>query len=293
MALVVDRAQALSTGLTAREVDARVRSGRWIVLRRGVYLTQPALPSDPAHRHACLVAAAVLATSTPCVGSHTSAALVHGLPLLRRPSGPPVLTRAPGTPGNEVARRVADVPPEHCCLVLGAPVTTLARTAVDLARTGTAMDAVVVLDAVLGRIPRSELDPVLDLQRGWPGSARARGRVARADGRAESALESVSRLQFARLGLPAPELQVVLPLPGGGTARVDFLWRAHRTVGEADGRAKYGRPEDLWSEKRREDALRDSGLEVFRFGWSEAFHRPEVLRDRALRAFARAGRRAA
>lgn len=293
MPLVLDRAQALASGLTPQQVDARVRSGRWLSLRRGVYLTQGALPEDPALRHACLVTAAALASSVPCVGSHASAALVHGLPLLQRPDGPPVLTRPPGTAGSAVARLVADVPAEDRCVVHGAPVTTLARTAIDLARTTAALDAAVVLDAALGRVRREELERVLDRQQGWPDSARARLRLGRADGRAESALESVSRVQLARLGLPPPELQVVVPLARGGTARVDFLWRALRTVGEADGRAKYDRPEDLWREKRREDALRDTGFEVFRFGWAEALHRPELLRERALRAFARAERHAA
>ena len=75
--------------------------------------------------------------------------------------------------------------------------------------------------------------------------------------------------------------------------RVEFLWCAQRTVGEADGRLKYATRDDLWAEKRREDALRDAGFEVVRFGWADVLHRPEVLRDRVRRAFARAGLRAA
>lgn len=292
--LVLSRAQALAEGRTAVEVDALVRSGRWRSLHRGIYLTVPDLPDDGAHRHACLVVAACLATSTACVGSHTSAAQVHGLPLLRTPAGPPVLTRLRTAAGSEVARLVSDVPADHRGVVLEAPVTTLPRTAVDLARGGIDdLEAAVVLDAALRRASRAELEQVLAHQRGWPGSARARVRLARADGRVESPLESVGRLRFAQLGLPVPELQVLVGGREGPIGRVDFLWPEQRTVGEADGRLKYRDPRDLYLEKRREDDLRDAGLEVFRFGWYDALHRPERLRERALQAFARARRRAA
>jgi very-short-patch-repair endonuclease len=78
-------------------------------------------------------------------------------------------------------------------------------------------------------------------------------------------------------------------------ARVDFLWPGQRTVGEFDGKIKYGRllkpgqslDEVLYDEKLREDALRDLGWQVVRWRWQD-LHRHGVLRDRVLRAFARA-----
>lgn len=291
--MVLTRAQALAAGRTPEQVDALVRSGRWLALRRGVYLTRPGLPDDPAVRHACLVAAGTLATSAPCVGSHRSAVLVHGLPLLHAPPSDAVLTRTASTSGNDVARLASDVPVAHRCVVHGASVTTLARSAVDVARTTDDLEAAVVLDAALRRVPREDLEEVLARQAGWPGSARARVRVTRATGLCESPLESVGLLRCAQQGLPPPDLQVLVGDDEGPLARVDFLWREHRTVGEADGRRKYATAADLWREKQREDALRDAGYEVFRFGWADALHRPEVIRERALRAFARGGRRAA
>jgi very-short-patch-repair endonuclease len=77
-------------------------------------------------------------------------------------------------------------------------------------------------------------------------------------------------------------------------ARVDFLWREERTVGEFDGRIKYGRllqpgqtPEDvIFAEKVREDLLRDLGWTVVRWLWRDLY-RSGVLRDRVLRALAR------
>ncbi len=265
-----------------------------------VYTVEGTAPRSAAQRHAIEVAAAVLVTGSDAVGSHESAAVVHELPMLRAHTGPPVLSRARPRRGVRpdavrAARLVSQVPEHHRTVAHGAPVTTLARTAADLARRGRPLSAVVVLDAVLrAQVGRAEVAAVLDDCRGWPGSARARSWLAFADGRAESPLESIGRWRFAEAELPPPDLQVTLGGTDGPIGRVDFCWRALRTVGEADGFTKYrttdGVPDFsvLRAEKLREDALRDAGFAVFRFTWDEAVRRPAVLEQRALRAFARA-----
>jgi hypothetical protein len=129
-------------------------------------------------------------------------------------------------------------------------------------------------------------------------SAHRRGNTAAlravefADGRAESPDESRSRVAIARCGLPVPILQHRFEIAGG--ARVDFWWPEHGTVGEFDGRVKYGRllrpgqdpAEVLWEEKRREDALRDTGASVVRWVWDE-IPTFDPVADRIRRAFAR------
>jgi hypothetical protein len=97
-------------------------------------------------------------------------------------------------------------------------------------------------------------------------------------------------------GLPRPELQQEIFGPDGRlVARVDFRWKEYNTVGEFDGKIKYGRllkpgqriEDVIFEEKVREDAVRDLGLQVVR--WiSRDLYRPGVLRERVLRAFARA-----
>lgn len=228
MDLVVTSRQALEHGRTEAEVDALVRSRRWRPLCRAVYLTRPDLPSDPAAAHAALVAAVVLASSVPSIGSHRSAAVVHGLPLLARAPAAPVVTRLQVHQDRPPRRRSAvleaQVPLEHRAIVHGAPVTSLARTAVDLARTTDDVESVVVLDAALRRVDVDALTAVLSLQRGRPGSRTAAGRLAFADRLSESALESVGRLRFHQQGLPSPRLQVDLGDVTGPVGRVDFLW---------------------------------------------------------------------
>lgn len=299
------RREALQAGFDLRTINARVRSGDWTALRRAVYAETERLPVDPAERHAADVAAAARATSQDVVGSHESAALVHELTTFVRYEGPPVLSRLreprrcrPG--GTSPAGLVSHVPEHHRTELLGAAVTTAARTAVDLARKGPALSGVVVLDSALRReVPRHELEEVLGVARGWPGSRRAAELVALADGRAESALESVGRYRMWQSGLPRPELQIPLYDAVGLMGYPDFLWEELRVIGEADGLLKYRgddpeAPPDLRDrdalarEKLREDRFRDAGYEVFRFTWEIAVHRPAVLEQRALRAFARA-----
>ena len=127
---------------------------------------------------------------------------------------------------------------------------------------------------------------------------QARHYVAFADGRAESGLESVGRWRMHQAQLPPPELQVVLRDADGVIGRVDFHWKAYRTVGEADGSSKYRSADGtadfaaLRQEKLREDRLRDCGEEVFRFTWDEAVRRPVVLEQRARRVARGLARRA-
>jgi hypothetical protein len=106
----------------------------------------------------------------------------------------------------------------------------------------------------------------------------------------------VSRVRLHEEGLPVPELQQdIYGQDGRFVARVDFCWNEQRTIGEFDGKIKYGRllkpgqsiEDVLFEEKRREDALRDLGWQIVRWLWSDLY-RPGVIKDRVVRAFARA-----
>ena len=94
-----------------------------------------------------------------------------------------------------------------------------------------------------------------------------------------------------------PQAQVQIhSLDGRFIARVDFLWPELGIVGEAAGRVKYGglpgqstklSRDPLWFEKRREDDLRQGGLEVIRWGTVDLGSFSRVFRafdEAALRA---------
>ncbi|MCW2542595.1 MAG: hypothetical protein JWM40_147 [Frankiales bacterium] len=200
----------------------------------------------------------------------------------------PVAEAERATSGNE---QVGPLALDERALVGRLAVTSLARTAVDLARLDEWRSAVVTADAALRRgATRAELEASLARSAGRRGIARAVSVVAFADGLSESPLESISRCEMSKAQVPEPELQVSVWADGEFIARVDYLWREARTVGEADGRSKYESVEDLYAEKRREERLRSLGFEVVRWDWDTAFAGGRAFQDLIERALAR-GRR--
>lgn len=275
---VFTRRQALEAGVTPAQIRV-LTAGAWFVLRRGVYADRArATALSPEARHVLDAAAFVLASRLGPVASHGTGALVHGLPLLGGLPEVPQLTRPPRscddtsrTPGLHVATLLL----ADCTSVGGVPVTTPARTAIDVARTKPAREGLVVADAVLHRlVPHEELFAVAQAHRSWPGGPQALRVAGFADGRAETPLETLTRLAYRQERLPAPESQVEVWRDGRFVALVDFLFRDQRTVGEADGMGKYDQPGSLRAEKRREEDLRRCGLEVVRNTWDEVWHAP-------------------
>jgi hypothetical protein len=169
--------------------------------------------------------------------------------------------------------------------------TTPAWTVVDIARRSTFRSGVVSADSALRlSCGREELQEVLDFCRHWPGRRRAVDVCEFADGRAESPLESISRVFMRDWDLPAPELQHPIYDGTGLVGRVDFYWPAYRVVGEADGLLKYD-PSVGRLEKLRAMRLEDLDHELVRWTWDEIWRRPEQVHARIRRAFRRAGRR--
>jgi hypothetical protein len=179
----------------------------------------------------------------------------------------------------------------------------------DAGRTVSFEAGVVLGDAVLRHLSPDvqRLHQIVrDDERDWPGAVTAGRVIGFADPRAETVGESRSRVMLARIGLPAPDLQKVFCRPDGEIyARTDFWIEAHQTVGEFDGKVKYGRAlyeqsgdlgdvdlgAVLFAEKRREDDIRTDGAEVVRWTWSELDGHDRTIRGRFEAAFARAARR--
>jgi len=115
--------------------------------------------------------------------------------------------------------------------------------------------------------------------------------MALVDPRSESVGESRTRLVLVAAGLEVRS-QVKVVDRGAILARVDLLV-AGRVVVEFDGAVKYaddasGRT--LYTEKKREDRLRELGFEVVRVTWADLAH-PEVVLQRVRAALVRAATR--
>ncbi len=286
---VFTRAQARSCGWTDAAITRAIDSGRVRRVRHG-YLTcntDPSLVLD-------IVAAAQACPNG--VVSHRSAAALWRIPIVGRRAGRPELTVAPDGIGSLAGAGLyrATLRPDDVESVAGMPVTSPARTAVDLARHLPFTAGVAALDHVLNRrlATADDIDDVLCACWNWPGIRRARHVAAAADGRAESPLESVSRLVFARLGLPAADLQPrIFDARQIFCGRCDFYWDDFGVVGEADGRDKYDGREVLWEEKERQEGLERLGIVVVRWGWTVATKRTQELRNRLGDGFERGRQR--
>lgn len=186
--------------------------------------------------------------------------------------------------------------------VAGFRATSLARTVVDVACALPPLLAVPVGDAALrAGLPLADLAAYLERIRPRHGVAQARRTATLLDSRSESPGESMSRVVFAEHDIPKPTPQLkVYDDRGRFVGRSDFGWEEERTLGEFDGRSKYGRlllkpgqtPEEaLFDEKQREDRLRDLGWQIVRWIWADLYA-PAAFLERLQRAFVR-GRRAA
>ena len=281
------RRQALDAGFDPGEIRASLRSGEWVTVRRGVYVTQGrwrAVANDRAERHRIEVAAAFLVTTGDVVASHGSACPVLGLATTSTVDDPVSLTRTTGEShrGLTLTIRVAPLDPDEVVVIDGMPTTSAPRTILDLARMWSFRDAVVTADDALrqGHVSREELINLHIRRHSWPRAGRVSRVIGFADGRSESVGESLSRVVFAEGGLPPPTLQYEVRDGQELVARVDFCWEDEGVIGEFDGRVKYTDRDVLMREKRREDRLRAMGWRFLRFGW-EDIQRPRTLCARA------------
>ncbi len=295
------RSDLLAAGYDDRDLRQRIRLGAWVRIRRGAYAEASVwngLDESGRHLLRCRAVGAVLGPSA--VLSHSSAAVVHGLPVWGVDLDVVHVTRAQhGQSRHEagVVHHVATLAPDEVCQVDGVLVTSLTRSVVDLARTHGFEAGVVTADAALHRgvVTPAELLACHLRTDDWPGS-RVVGRVLGfADPRPESVGESRTRVLFLREGLPTPRPQVSIFRGSVLLGRVDFYVDEARTAVEFDGRTKYRVPPGadarvvervLWAEKRREDAIRELGHEFVRVTWGDLEH-AEATAQRLRAAFAR------
>ncbi len=255
---VFTRAQALDAGWTRSALLHAASTGRLLSPRPGTFVPVDGLTraDDPAanRQRLAVATAAALLRMPAAVASHASAAVLAQLPIWRMP-GQPCLTVPPQFTGDTSGVHLHRAGrPHHHLRPAGQLVrTSIARTVVDLAREHGVENAVVTGDAAL----HGAMLDIADLQRcllhcaNWPGIRRAREAVQLLDARAESPLESVSRLRLITLNVPAPQLQTeIYDADGVWLARVDFYWDGVGVVGEVDGKAKYI-GDALWAEKLR------------------------------------------
>jgi very-short-patch-repair endonuclease len=275
---VVTRAELVNAGVTPAEIKWRVGAGALLREHRGVFRVGHRAPSTEAR-----YLAAVRACGDGAVLSGRAAG--HLLGLLGGPAPPPEVT-APTERriAGVVTRRSRRIDDRERATWNGIPVTTVARTLVDLAATLSAAElARACHEAGIrhGTTPAA-VEEVLERRPRSPGATRLR-RVLRGDVHV-----TLSRLEARFLALLRAE---GLPLPEtnrpAGTKRVDCRWPERRLTVELDG-YRYHRSRHAWErDRRREREAYARGDGFRRFTYEDVLGDPRALLaelSRALRS---------
>jgi hypothetical protein len=171
---------------------------------------------------------------------------------------------------------LADLHPRWITAVEGVPVTTVARTLVDLGAVMSADDVAECLDRALGRnvvtIAAVETARRAVARQGRRGAGVIRRVIA--PHLASEPVAGVLEARMARLlasqGLPTatPEYEV-WTATGAFVARVDFAYTELKLAIEVDGLAAHSSIDAFRRDRTRQNALVAEGWTVLRFTWTE------------------------
>jgi len=280
---VVERGQALAAGVTARMIERRTASGRWVAVHPGVYR----LAGAPASWQQRLVAATM---ATGGVASHRAAARLWGLDVA--PTERVVITVA-GTSRRStrgvIVHHTRSLAGRDRAVLQGIPCTSAGRTLLDLAAELAFDDLEAAVDSAL----RDGWASVHHLARWVPLSGRKGSAALRRlveDRRANPPFGSRREALVCRLlvaaGVPMPRRQFELRACDGRlVARFDLAWPEWRIAVEfASYRHHAGRR--AW----RRDATRANWATAF--GW-RVFTATDLDVDDGCRALAAGLRQAA
>jgi predicted transcriptional regulator of viral defense system/very-short-patch-repair endonuclease len=264
---VVARSQLLATGVTRRQIAARLDSGRLHRMHRGVY----AVGHRPTTEDG-LWLAAVLACGARATLSHRSAGALRGL----TGDGPhPAVTTPRALRPRSIEHHRATLSPADRTTVRGIAVTSVARTLVDLAH-------------ILGG--ESLERAVREAQfRGWWHERQIRDALTRRPStRLRAYLGDVAPMQStleerflrlcARHRIPRPLTQQ------GRRPRLDFVWPRERVVVEVDGWEAHRTRAAFQRDRTTTNALQLDGFLVLRFTWEDVNWRPALVAAQVRRA---------
>ena len=164
----------------------------------------------------------------------------------------------------------------------GIPITTIARTLLDLAAT-VRPDR---LERALAQAERLQLydhraiTDVIERSNGH----RGKGALARATAAEPKLTRSELEARFLALaraaGLAEPEVNSSLAALDHKPCEVDFYFPAHHLVVETDGWETHGTKAAFKSDRRKDAALTAAGYRVMRFTYDDVVYEPDTVVDR-------------
>jgi hypothetical protein len=169
----------------------------------------------------------------------------------------------------------------------GFRITSLGQTVSQLCYDLTCDDLVCLLDSALHLGWDPTLHPLNRAKMAYLSAA-----LALADGRSESALETLLRLLLVRAGVGPETLQLKLyDDRGRRIARLDMAWPSRMLAVEADGREFHDKVEALYRDRDRQNDVVIDDWRVLRFTWYDLIHRPARVLEKVRAALARPLRR--
>jgi very-short-patch-repair endonuclease len=264
----VTHRQLLDAGFSPDQIDRRAEAG-WLVRRHtGVY----ALGHVPATRESAWHAA-VLALGDGAVLSHTSAAVLWGMVRRRAITEVTVPTTAGHVTRDGIVVHRQRLLAEHVTTHQGIPVTTPIRTLLDYA-------SVAPLNALFRAFEQAQVHlhiPPAPIAAEVISRPRQRG-----NGKLRKVLvgavdpkdvRSVLELRFLRMcdahGIPRPQVNARM-----GEWTPDFFWPDWGLIVETDSVAFHSTAWERDRDARKDEAMRELGLDVLRLMWAEVVGRP-------------------
>lgn len=271
---VVATWQLTALGLTYDDIRYRARIGRLHRIHRGVYAVGYRTLTPKGHRMA-----AVLAYGPDAVLSHRSAAAHWDI-------GQPSWKIDVTTPSSRRSRKgirahQATLHPEDITVHDGIPITTVARTILDLAA-HLNQDQLTRLIEDADRKERFDLkalDQAIARRPHAPGIGRVKAVLAAYRGPADtrSKLERDFRALVLKAGLPEPQYNVVVE---GLT--VDVYWPEWKLVVELDGEPYHNNPRAYENDRIRDAILQKADLRVLRVTGDRLDNEPASVVDDVL-----------
>jgi hypothetical protein len=279
---VIDRRALVSIGLTDSQIEYRLEIGRLHLIHRGVYAVgTPTLTT----RGRWL--AAVLAVGPDAVISHRTAATLSRL----LPERGPIHLTAPRRvrPRRGVRCHRRSLSCDEITVRDGIPLTTLARTLLDIAATegGEALARALREAEYLRLTDRLSLPALIARYPRHRGTAVASAALEglRPVAHTRSELEDRFLEFLAANGLPRPEVNATVDA-GGRRHEVDCVWRDRRLVAELDGRAAHGTDHAFEEDRKRDMLLQGDRWRVIRITWHRLHRDPTGLADALRRLLA-------
>lgn len=237
--------------------------------------------AGPDQRHVLRATAIARTWPKDVLVSHTSAALLHGLPLIRSVSDRVHGCRRATGQHRRTATHTIHTGYADALFTLqnGVAVLEPRFVVMGVAELHGRDAGVVAADAALhrGMVSMADLASTLEGREHHPAHGLMERVTELADARTESPGESLTRLVLGGLGYVALPQVVIRDTTGAFLGRVDFLIEGTRVIIEFDGMSKYASVDDLVAEKRRELRLRRAGYTVVRLVWAD-LDRPGRIR---------------